>query len=135
MANIGSILATTFKYIYSKLCRCKAEPADLPKKATLPSGAGAGLVGGAGAGRMPGEAEEIISRHSSASKASQEERAVRPAIKDILERARSQKEWRAGAGAGGGREAGALLQTDNGPPSAVRGIVGRISAKLSRGRF
>ena len=127
MANIGSILATTFKYIYSKLCRCKAEPADLPKKATLPSGAGAG--------RMPGEAEEIISRHSSASKASQEERAVRPAIKDILERARSQKECRAGAEAGGGREASALLQTDNGPPSAVRGIVGRISAKLSRGCF
>jgi hypothetical protein len=53
MANIGSILATSFKYLYSKLCRygtdrvtaqytsclarCEAKPTDLPKKATLPS--------------------------------------------------------------------------------------------------
>ena len=36
MANIGSILATSFKYLYSKLCRC-SHPEDLPKKATLPS--------------------------------------------------------------------------------------------------
>ena len=37
MANIGSILATSFKYLYSKLCRCESKPTDLPKKATLPS--------------------------------------------------------------------------------------------------
>ena len=55
MANIGGILASSFKYLYSKLCRfvpglysyavyafsfrirCESEPADLPKKATLPS--------------------------------------------------------------------------------------------------
>ena len=38
MANIGSILATSFKYCYSKMCRCTEEPPqELPKKATLPS--------------------------------------------------------------------------------------------------
>ena len=36
MANIGAILATSFKYLYSKLCRCSQAP-DLPKKATLPT--------------------------------------------------------------------------------------------------
>ena len=37
MANIGGILASSFKFLYTKLCRCDTEPADLPKKATLPS--------------------------------------------------------------------------------------------------
>ena len=37
MANIGAILATSFKYVYSKLCRCSQQPPELPKKATLPS--------------------------------------------------------------------------------------------------
>jgi hypothetical protein len=37
MANIGGILASSFKYLYSKLCRCEDDPSDLPKKATLPS--------------------------------------------------------------------------------------------------
>ena len=36
MANIGAILATSFKYLYTKMCRC-SHPEDLPKKATLPS--------------------------------------------------------------------------------------------------
>ena len=37
MANIGSILATSFKYTYSKMCRCEGEPEDLPREATLPA--------------------------------------------------------------------------------------------------
>jgi len=37
LANIGSILTTAFKFLYSKLCRCETKPADLPKQATLPS--------------------------------------------------------------------------------------------------
>ena len=51
MANIGGILASSFKYLYSKLCRClqpaitqnssfprcDPEMADLPKTATMPS--------------------------------------------------------------------------------------------------
>jgi hypothetical protein len=37
MANIGGILASSFKYLYSKLCRCEDDLSDLPKKATLPS--------------------------------------------------------------------------------------------------
>jgi len=37
MANIGTILASSFKYVYSKLCRCEQDPPDLPKQATLPA--------------------------------------------------------------------------------------------------
>ena len=52
MANIGTILATSFKYTYSKMCRwdelsqaneplfcsrCEEDVEELPKKATLPS--------------------------------------------------------------------------------------------------
>ena len=32
-ANIGSILATSFKFCYSKMCRCTEEPPqELPKE-------------------------------------------------------------------------------------------------------
>ena len=58
MANIGSILATSFKYIYSKMCRCAAHPPDLPKKATLPSKSDTNSF----------LDDEIISRQSSNSK-------------------------------------------------------------------
>ena len=37
MANIGTVLASSFKFLYSKLCRCSVRPADLPDMATLPS--------------------------------------------------------------------------------------------------
>ena len=58
MANIGSILATSFKYIYSKMCRCATHPPDLPKKATLPSKSDTNSF----------LDDEIISRQSSNSK-------------------------------------------------------------------
>ena len=64
MANIGAILATSFKYIYSKLCRC-THPPDLPKKATLPSSK-------SDTTSFLDEVEDIVS-HSSASKASYDE--------------------------------------------------------------
>jgi len=64
MANIGSVLATSFKYIYSKLCRCKTKPADLPKRATLPASK---------SDNMSYLDEEIVSRGSSNSKASHED--------------------------------------------------------------
>ena len=62
MANIGSILATAFKFLYSKMCRCSHHP-DLPKKATLPSKSDASSY----------LDEEVISRQSSNSKASYED--------------------------------------------------------------
>ena len=36
MANIGTVLASSFKFLYSKVCRCEARP-DLPGSATLPA--------------------------------------------------------------------------------------------------
>ena len=36
MANIGTVLASSFKFLYSKVCRCEARP-DLPDSATLPA--------------------------------------------------------------------------------------------------
>ena len=36
MANIGTVLASSFKFLYSKVCRCEAKP-DLPTSASLPA--------------------------------------------------------------------------------------------------
>ena len=33
----GSILAQTFKFLYSKLCECEARPGELPSQARLPA--------------------------------------------------------------------------------------------------
>ena len=37
MANIGTVLASSFKFLYSKVCRCEAKPVDLPASASLPA--------------------------------------------------------------------------------------------------
>ena len=64
MANIGAILATSFKYLYSKLCRC-SQPPDLPKKATLPTASSKS--------EDSYQDEEVVSQRSSNSKASYED--------------------------------------------------------------
>ena len=32
MANIGTVLASSFKFLYSKLCRCSGPPRDMPDR-------------------------------------------------------------------------------------------------------
>ena len=64
LANIGSILTTAFKFLYSKLCRCETKPADLPKQATLPSIRESDSGSGAEEGPGPGP---VLSLQRSAS--------------------------------------------------------------------
>ena len=64
LANIGSILTTAFKFLYSKLCRCETKPADLPKQATLPSIRESDSGSGAEEGPVPGP---VLSLQRSAS--------------------------------------------------------------------
>ena len=144
MANIGAILATSFKYIYSKLCRC-THPPDLPKKATLPSSK-------SDTTSFLDEVEDIVS-HSSASKASYDESISgglgsrkttlkAPAMRNIVELAKKKNSVMINSEAqivtAVSNEAAMKNINNNNNPSdeskdvPKKGLMGRLSSKLSK---
>ena len=144
MANIGAILATSFKYIYSKLCRC-THPPDLPKKATLPSSK-------SDTTSFLDEVEDIVS-HSSASKASYDESISgglgsrkttlkAPAMRNIVELAKKKNSVMINSEAqivtAVSNEAAMKNINNNNNPSEEtkdvpkKGLMGRLSSKLSK---
>ncbi|TRY70238.1 hypothetical protein TCAL_12832 [Tigriopus californicus] len=70
MTNIGHILGSSFKYTYTKLCRCSEPEKSLPTKATLPSALATDYSGPSSISRS---GSRIPSRDGSTSKKSSNE--------------------------------------------------------------
>lgn len=136
MANIGSVLATSFKYLYSKLCRCKTKPSDLPKKATLPSHK---------SDTQSFMDEEIVSRGSSNSKASHDDslsgfsngsKKQRTAtLRNIVEMTRKKNMYGQNDSANGtvhNNDVSSAQDDHNGNSTLKPGIMEKLSAKMSK---
>ena len=142
MANIGAILATSFKYLYSKLCRC-SQPPDLPKKATLPTASSKS--------EDSYQDEEVVSQRSSNSKASYEDSLSgfssgsrrppgpglkAPALRSAVELAKKKNSVMINSEAQIVAAVTSEQQHNNNlgdeGKEARRGILGKLSSKLSR---